>query len=146
MILDFPLSQLVQKIETSDLHPSALVNLVYDQIEKFDQKLNVYRSLVPRNISLKRADHIAQKISNGERLGKLAGLPIAIKDNLSIVDPSLTTSCSSKILEGYHSPYDATVVKALKEEDALVIGTTNMDEFAMGSSNENSAFRPTLNP
>ena len=146
MILDFPLSQLVQKIKTSDLHPSALVNLVYDQIEKFDQKLNVYRGLVPREMSLKRADQIAQKISNGERVGKLAGLPVAIKDNLSIADPDLTTGCSSRILESYHSPYDATVVKALKEEDALVIGTTNMDEFAMGSSNENSAFGPTLNP
>ena len=132
MILDFPLSQLVQKIKTSDLHPTALVNLVYDQIEKFDQKLNVYRSLVSREISLKRADQIAQKISNGERVGKLAGLPVAIKDNLSIADPDLTTGCSSRILESYHSPYDATVVKALKEEDALVIGTTNMDEFAMG--------------
>ncbi|MEK9564233.1 MAG: amidase family protein [Deltaproteobacteria bacterium] len=103
MILDFPLSQLVQKIKTSDLHPSALVNLVYDQIEKFDQKLNVYRSLVPREMSLKRADQIAQKISNGERVGKLAGLPVAIKDNLSIADPDLTTGCSSRILESYHS-------------------------------------------
>ena len=146
MTLDFPLSQLVQKIQTGDLDPTALVNLVYDQIEKFDQELNVYRSLVPREISLKRADQISQKISNGEKIGKLAGLPVAIKDNLSIADQGLSTGCSSKILEGYHSPYDATVVKALKEEDALVIGTTNMDEFAMGSSNENSAFGPTLNP
>ena len=73
MILDFPLSQLVQKIKTSDLHPSALVNLVYDQIEKFDQKLNVYRSLVPREISLKRADQIAQRFRTGKsEVGRVA--------------------------------------------------------------------------
>jgi aspartyl-tRNA(Asn)/glutamyl-tRNA(Gln) amidotransferase subunit A len=146
MTFDFPLSELVQKIQNSELDPATLVNLVYDQIEKFDQELNVYRSLVPRKTALKRAQQLSQKISNGENVGRLAGLPIAIKDNISIADPSLTTGCSSKILEGYHSPYDATVVKALKEEDALLIGTTNMDEFAMGSSNENSSYGPTLNP
>ena len=146
MILNFSLSELVQKIQTSELDPIALVNLVYDQIEKFDQELNAYRSLVPREISILRAQQIGKKISNGESVGQLAGLPIAIKDNISIEDPNLTTGCSSKILDGYHSPYDATVVKSLKEQDALVIGTTNMDEFAMGSSNENSSYGPTLNP
>jgi aspartyl-tRNA(Asn)/glutamyl-tRNA(Gln) amidotransferase subunit A len=146
MTLDLPLSQVVQKIQAGQLNPTSLVNRVYDQIEKFDHELNVYRSLVPRERSLQRAETIGQRISNGERVGKLAGLPVAIKDNLSVADQYLTTGCSSKILEGYYSPYDATVVRLLKEEDALVIGTTNMDEFAMGSSNEHSAYGPTLNP
>ena len=93
---------------------------------------------------MKSAQAVDVKVSQGSALGKLAGVPIAIKDNLNV--EGWETTCASKILAGYTSTYDATVIKKLKAEDALLLGKTNLDEFAMGSSTENSAFFTTKNP
>ena len=90
------------------------------------------------------AESVDRRRAAGEPLGPLAGLPVAIKDALVTTDQP--TTCGSRMLEGWTPPYDAPVIQRLRQADAVLIGKTNMDEFAMGSTNENSAFGPTRTP
>ncbi|HDL78327.1 MAG TPA: Asp-tRNA(Asn)/Glu-tRNA(Gln) amidotransferase subunit GatA, partial [Bacteroidetes bacterium] len=101
-----------------------------------EKDLNAFISVFPEH-ALKRAKQVDQKIRSGHA-GKLAGMVVGIKDNLNL--KGYRTTCGSHILDNFISSYDATVVRRLLEEDAVIIGKTNMDEFAMGSSNETSYF------
>ncbi len=126
---------LVQKRITS----TDLVRQSLDRIQKLDPALHAFNS-----VYADRALDRAKQADQGQLTGPLAGIPIAIKDNLCTTFG--TTTCSSKILANFRSPYDATVVQKLESAGAIILGKTNLDEFAMGSSTENSAFGPTRNP
>ena len=136
------LTEILKDLENGEVTSEQLVNLCYAQIEK-TKNLNALNSLC-QSEAIERARLIDQKRKNGEKLGKLAGVPIVIKDNIN--KKGTKTTCSSKLLANYESVYDATVVEKLEKEDAVIIGKANMDEFAMGSSNENSAFGVVHNP
>ncbi len=113
----------------------------FREIEK-EKDLNAFLAL-NKDGALVQAEIIDKKIASGEILEKLDGIPVAIKDNILVKD--IISTSGSKILENYVAPYDATVIQKLKESGAIILGKTNMDEFAMGSSTENSAFGPTKN-
>jgi len=126
-------------IRTKKISAVELARQTFDRIQQLDPKIQAFNSTYP--------DHalaMAREVDEGKRTGPLAGVPIALKDNLCTSFG--TTTCSSKMLENFHAPYDATVVKKLHAAGAVFLGKTNLDEFAMGSSTENSAFRTTRNP
>jgi aspartyl-tRNA(Asn)/glutamyl-tRNA(Gln) amidotransferase subunit A len=114
-----------------------------EQINLYDQKIGAFLSILEERMLLKAAE-LDRKRDSGKPLGALAGVPISIKDNIHIQGEK--TTCASKFLENYKAVFDATVVRLLEEEDALIIGKTNLDEFAMGSTTENSAYQLTKNP
>lgn len=120
-----------------------LVGAYIDRIKKLDGDIGAFITLQEED-ALKSAESIDKKIAKGEALGLLGGIPVAVKDN--ICTRGVKTTCASKILEDFIPPYDAAVVKKLREAGAIILGKTNLDEFAMGSSTENSHFQKTKNP
>ncbi len=146
MLIDLSLVDLVEGVKSGKISAESIMLEVYNRIEQYNSHLNVYLSLLPSKTAIARASKIDQKVSSGQKVGKLAGIPLSIKDNICISDPELSNSSGSQILRDYYSPYNATVVEKLLQEDAIIIGTTNMDEFAMGSSTEGSSYGNTLNP
>ena len=114
-----------------------------DQIAKVDKQVHAFLH-VDRENALAQARDVDAKRKSGEKLSALAGVPLALKDVLA--QKGVPTTCGSKMLEGWRPPYDSTVVAKLKQAGVVILGKTNMDEFAMGSSTENSAYGPTHNP
>ncbi|MDA9934146.1 Asp-tRNA(Asn)/Glu-tRNA(Gln) amidotransferase subunit GatA [Rubripirellula sp.] len=114
-----------------------------DKIEATQESINAFTH-INRELVLSAAAAVDQKRRNGEPLGPLAGVPVAVKDVLCTRD--MPTTCSSNMLRNFRPPYDATVVEKLRNADAIIVGKTNMDEFAMGASTETSAFGNTRNP
>lgn len=130
-------------IKRKEISPVELTQSVLNRIEKIDPKLGAFISVL-KDEALNTAKEAEKLISSGTYLGPLHGVPISIKDIFLM--KGTRTTCGSRILENFVSPYDATVVEKLKQAGAVIVGKNNMDEFAMGSSTENSYFGPTKNP
>ena len=136
-------TDLLGYLQSGQVSAVELLKQYLDRIETHDGSIHAYLD-VAREAALERAESIDRRRSRGERLGALAGLPVAVKDVLCTA--GWATTCGSRMLQNYCPPYDATVVRRLLDADAVLVGKTNMDEFAMGGSTENSAFGVTRNP
>ncbi|MCD6410433.1 Asp-tRNA(Asn)/Glu-tRNA(Gln) amidotransferase subunit GatA [bacterium] len=130
-------------ITKKEISTQELVERYLKKIEKENPEINAFLEVFKEE-SIKQAQEIDRKIQKGEEISILEGIPVAIKDNILVADKRCTAG--SKILENYIAPYDATVVRKLKEKGAIVVGKTNLDEFAIGSSGEFSAYGATRNP
>ncbi len=138
-----PIWRLLQLMEGGEASAAEVCRAHLERIERFDPGLGAFISVQPE-AALERAEEVDRRRAAGQKLGPLAGVPLAIKDVISL--KGVPTTCGSRILEGYVPPFDATAVARLREAGVVFLGKTNMDEFAMGSSNEWSAFRPARNP
>ncbi len=137
------LLELADAVESGAASCREIVEAFLDRIEAFDTRIGAFVSR-RRDAALREADAADRARASGDALGPLHGLPVAIKDNL--VSPDFETTCASRILRGFRAPYEATALTRLREAGLIVVGRTNMDEFAMGSSCENSAVGVTRNP
>ena len=142
-ILSCTAVELGRKIKEKELTAVQATQAVLDQIDRVENTVHAYVT-VDKEGALKKAAEIQKKIDNGELTGPLAGVPVAIKDNMCT--EGLLTTCSSKILYNFVPTFTAEAVKRLEDAGAVIIGKTNMDEFAMGSTTETSAYGVTRNP
>ncbi len=142
-LIDQTAVELLSNLTSGNLTSVELTGAFLDEIERRDGAVKAFLH-VDADAAMAQADEIDRNRTAGKPAGRLAGMPVAVKDLLCTVD--VPTTCASRMLENFCPPYDATVVARLKAADAVLIGRTNMDEFAMGGSCENSAFHPTHNP
>ena len=136
--------ELGKKIKSGEVRVVDAVNAAFDQIEAVEKDINSYVTVYKKEEVLEKAEHIQKLIDEGQLTGPLAGVPVAIKDNMCTRDK--LTTCSSKILGNFYPTYSAEAVINLEKAGAVIIGKTNMDEFAMGSTTEASFYGPTKNP
>jgi len=137
------ISEASKKLANGEISSVLLTESIFDRIEKVESKIGAYITLC-RDKALEMARASDERRKNGKSLGEIDGIPVAVKD--VILTKDIKTTAASKMLENFISPYDATVIRKIKDAGAVIIGKTNLDEFAMGSSTENSALKHTENP
>jgi aspartyl-tRNA(Asn)/glutamyl-tRNA(Gln) amidotransferase subunit A len=142
-VLGKSITELTALLKGKQVSACELTNAYFDQINRYENEIDAFITLLPES-ALAQAKKIDAEIALGNALPALAGIPIAIKDNICVQGSK--TSCGSKILGDFAPPYEATAVSSLKAHGAVIVGKTNMDEFGMGSSTEHSAFKRTKNP
>ena len=142
-ITDLTVHELKDKLSKKELTISEINKAYIERINEKEKDLDAFMTLLTDE-ALEKAKKIEEKIENGDITSSLAGIPIGIKDN--ICTKGIKTTCSSKMLENFIAPYDATVMEKINSQNMIPLGKLNMDEFAMGSSTENSAFKKTRNP
>jgi aspartyl-tRNA(Asn)/glutamyl-tRNA(Gln) amidotransferase subunit A len=131
-------------LNKKEISAEELTKSVYERMEQVEDKIQAFVMTIEKDRALKKAGAVDELLARGERVHPLAGIPLALKDNMCT--KGVTTTCSSKILKSFVPPYDATVTEKMAEAHTILVGKVNMDEFAMGSSTENSAFLTTKNP
>ena len=142
-ITELTVHELQQKLKSKELTIKEIMESYCERINEKEPEVEAFVTTYLEEAKA-TAQEVQEKIDNGEKLGEYAGIPIGIKDNLCM--KGTKTTCSSKMLENFVSPYDATVIEKLKDENIISLGKLNMDEFAMGSSTESSYFKKTKNP
>ncbi len=140
---DESVREISRAVRDGERSAESVTRAYLDRIDALDDRVGSFLT-VDRDGAVEYARKLDRRREAGATLGPLAGVPVAVKDNLCT--NGLRTTCASRLLESFVPPYDATVVSRLRDADAVVIGKTNLDEFAMGSSTENSGFQPTRNP
>jgi aspartyl-tRNA(Asn)/glutamyl-tRNA(Gln) amidotransferase subunit A len=142
-LTDLTITQVHQGLKKKEFSAFELCKAYLDKLKEKNKEISAFLTIT-ENLALSQAKKIDDMIQKGRETPLLAGIPLAVKDNILVEDVKCTAA--SKILENYIAPYDATVIKKMKEQEVVILGKTNLDEFAMGSSTENSAFFPTKNP
>lgn len=142
-LTDIKAADLIRGYENRDFSCEEVVKEYLKNIEENEKDINAYVTVMAED-ALKNAKKVDAKYQNREELGILAGVPVGVKDNIAVKDVKMT--CSSKMLENFIVPYDSVVSERLKKEDSVIIGKTNMDEFAMGSTTKTSYFGVSKNP
>ena len=142
-ITDFDAVRLRTGIAGGEFSSREVTQSFLDRIERLDPSLNAFLHVDPDD-ALRRAEAIDRRLAAGDAVGPLAGVPVAVKDNICVRDA--VTTCASRVLEHWRPPYQAHTIDRLEQAGAVLLGKTNLDEFAMGSSTENSGFGPTRNP
>ena len=142
-LYEYTVHELVEKLEKGEVTSEEITRSYFDRIKEIDPKVKSYVSTL-EDEAIAKAKKVDEDRKLGKSVSKFAGIPIGIKDNMCITGTK--TTCSSKMLENFVAPYDATVIEKLNKEDLVYLGKLNMDEFAMGSSTEHSAFFKTHNP